>query len=755
MALVKDKKDVSVLLETQLPEFITQAHPKFKKFIEKYYEFMESHQLYFGSTFRFDDNKLVDESDGTSYFLYEDGARLQLESERDTAGNANLMFTLGETLTGNTSGATAVVTGTKGNTIAFVKSTSRAGFTYEEKLTGSESRAYGTLANGVVDGIFPAGSVESFRTKAPAAAIRELEQSQDIDTTCEGLIDDAWKKEFYTNVPKTTAADRRQLLKRMIQVYRSKGNEASFGWLFRTIFDKEDIEFYYPKSDMLKMSDGKWALDKSIKIVTSGANNITLFTGRKITGQLSKCTAMVEKQLTSFAGALEVTELTLSDVVQGVVDGELFFFKPNELIISETDTDGLYAEAITSGILQTVTIDVGGTNYIVGDEIHVTGGGGQGARARVASILDSVVEGINVIDSGDGYAVGDPIDFINDGTGGSGAAGQVQTIISTGEILKNSDTIAGYASKQLSAADYAGTLSGHNVSTHLFGNSSLIFSAGIKASSAKLYGSTGNYDATAHILAGDRIAKQVSVNTSDVTLTQSVKTVTLSTGLSENEKIDIVGGKLTYANANTNIITGFSSNTVLTVRDTHTIGSGQTFSVDYASNTYWGTVISANTTAFLYSVGSYYRDNDIDTLTVQNFVNDDNIIVYDSKFTKLGAAAAASRIDSHNMHNGVTFQAGNTPASVTTNTFTMVDAHGAAADTVHVCNGALNMTSVNIGAIDTFTLSSGGVGYKSLPPVSACPQPEQDFDQHVRRPFQILSAVESSWSLPIHRPIHH
>ena len=719
MAVVKDKKDVSVLLETQLPEFISDKHPKFKKFIEKYYEFMESHQLFLGSTFTFDEYKIVDEADGTSHFLTEDGLySIQIESERDTAGNANLMFTLGETLTGNTSGATAVVTGSKGNTIAFVKSTSRAGFTYGEKVTGSESRAYGTLANGVIDGTFPEGSVESYLTRAPAAAIRELFESQDIDTTCEGLIDDAWKKEFYTNIPKTTVTDRRQLLKRMIQVYRSKGNEASYGWLFRSIFNKEDMEFYYPKTDMLKVSDGRWALDKSIKIITSSANNISLFTGRKIQGSLSKCTAIVEKQLTSFAGALEVTELTLSDVVQGVVDGVLFFFKPGETITSETDTDGLWAEATTSGILQTVTVDVGGTNYIVGDEIHVTGGGGQGARARVSSILDSVVEGINVIDSGDGYAVGDPIDFINDGTGGSGAAGQVQSIISTGAILKNSDTIAGYASKQISTGDYASTLTGHNANTHLFGNSSLIFSAGIKSVSAKLYDNQGNYDATAHILAGDRIAKQVSVNTSGVTITQSVKTVTLSSSLSENEKIDVVGGKLTYANANTNIITGFSSNTVLLVRDTHTIGSGEAFSVDYASNTYWGTIISANTTAFLYSVGSYYRDNDLDALTVQNFVNDENIIVYDSKFTKLGAAMAGSGIDSHNMHNGVTFQVGNTPAPVTTNTFVMVDAHGANPDLTLVCNGALNMDSVEVGAIDAFVLTSGGGGYETSPPVS-------------------------------------
>ena len=205
---------------------------------------MESHQLYISSSFTFNDFKLVDESDCTSYFLYEDGVRLQLESDRDTASNANLMFTIGETLTGNSSGATAVVSGTKGNTISFVKSSSKAGFSYGEKLTGSDSRAYGTLANGVVDGIFPAGSVDSFRTKAPSAAIRELSLDQDIDTTSIGLIDDAWKKEFYTNLPKTTITDRRQLLKRMIQVYQSKGNEASFGWLFRSIFNIPSAESY-------------------------------------------------------------------------------------------------------------------------------------------------------------------------------------------------------------------------------------------------------------------------------------------------------------------------------------------------------------------------------------------------------------------------------------------------------------------------------------------------------------------------------
>ena len=78
MAVVKDKKDVSVLIETQFPEFVTEKHPKFKKFVEKYYEFMESHQLYFGTSFTFDDDKLqAEDQSGTDYLAYEDDIRIQ------------------------------------------------------------------------------------------------------------------------------------------------------------------------------------------------------------------------------------------------------------------------------------------------------------------------------------------------------------------------------------------------------------------------------------------------------------------------------------------------------------------------------------------------------------------------------------------------------------------------------------------------------------------------------------------------------
>ena len=68
MGETKDKKDISVLIEAQVPEFITYDHPKFKKFIEKYYEFMESHKIYFDG-FTFNEFKLVPEDDVNFEYL--------------------------------------------------------------------------------------------------------------------------------------------------------------------------------------------------------------------------------------------------------------------------------------------------------------------------------------------------------------------------------------------------------------------------------------------------------------------------------------------------------------------------------------------------------------------------------------------------------------------------------------------------------------------------------------------------------------
>ena len=725
MADVKDKKDVSVLIESQLPEFVTSEHPKFKKFIEKYYEFMESHKIYF-SGFTFDEFKLLPEDNvNFEYLTYEDGDRLQLESVRDTLNNANLQFMIGETVTGNVSGATAVITGTKSNTCAFIKSTNEAVFQYGENITGSVSRAYSTLANAILAGTFEPGAIESFRDRGPIAAVRELPDMQDIDKTNEGLVDDAWKKEFYTNVPKRSVTDRRKLLKRMKEVYRSKGNESSFQWLFRAIYGKEDLEFYYPKNDLMRMSDGRWTLDKTIKIKSDTANNLSEFTGKKITGSISYATAVVESQVTTAVGALQITEMYLSDVTMGINpnDGITGPFRVNESITSEVGESGLIATANTVGILTTVEVQVGGTEYSLGDEVTISGGGGQDAKARVATIADSVIEGIVIIDSGDGYSAGDVVKFIDEGTGGGGGAATIRDVIVTGNVVINSDQIQLYKDATIDQANYSLEMSLHNANTHLFANTKLIFSALIKPTTGKYFDDVAPWFNSQFIQAGDRLEKQVRINGSALTLTQSGKTVTLSAALTDAERRHVQGGKLTYANGNTNIITSYTNTTVFITRDAHSVNApGVAWNIYYGANTHWGTIVGANSTQILYTLGSWSRDPDLDVFSSNNFSNDDNIIVYDNKRTKLWAAVSANSYDSTETHNGLTFDIGNTPANVdvtTTPTYTITDAFGQSGDTIeHVTIGALNTTTVNVGAINSFSITAGGSGYLSSPVVT-------------------------------------
>ena len=192
----------------------------------------------------------------------------------------------------------------------------------------------------------------------------------------------------------------------------------------------------------------------SIKILKASANNVGVFTGKQLTGSDSKCTALVERQVTYFAGPIEITELFLSNIVQGVVSGVLTDFIIGETVTSDADENGLIAVGTTTGTIQSVTTTIGGTNYVPGNEVVISGGGGKSARARVTSVLDGVVSAVTTVDAGDGYSVGDPLNFINEETGGTGAAGTIKTIIKTGEVLKNTDIIDPYGVTKINVADY-------------------------------------------------------------------------------------------------------------------------------------------------------------------------------------------------------------------------------------------------------------------------------------------------------------
>jgi hypothetical protein len=67
------------------------------------------------------------------------------------------------------------------------------------------------------------------------------------------------------------------------------------------------------------------------------------------------------------------------------------------------------------------------------------GDDGTGAIAVVSSVFNGEVEGLTIVNSGTNYSVGDQLRFINDGTGGIGAAGFVTKVSQSGMTYNSGD----------------------------------------------------------------------------------------------------------------------------------------------------------------------------------------------------------------------------------------------------------------------------------------------------------------------------
>ena len=410
-------------------------------------------------------------SNVTSYMVLDNG---NTDSSNTSTDQVNLenptrqgdQFLSGEIILGANSGATGVVRGKFSNTQVYLEETNNGSFQTGESIEGLTSRVTATVNN---------------YSRQPLNASRNVKGFQDIDKAPKGFVE-LFRKEFLDGIPTSILADKDRILKNVKDFYRAKGNEASYQYIFRLLYDKQDVSFYYPSTDILRLSDGRWTLDKSLKIETAGANNITAFLGRTIQGGVTNVFALVERTETYQVGATSITELFLSDIdannaaYNANTDSNYTTFNVNEKISTTTeDDDGNIGSANTTGVLASVSIDAGGSNYSVGDDLLITGGGGSEAAAKVGAVSDATISSIDIIDSGDGYTVGDTVSFINEGTGGTGGAARVQTIVKTAQVFTQSEIINSFKDDLLSASGFTDPWTSFTVNTHISSNSTTTF----------------------------------------------------------------------------------------------------------------------------------------------------------------------------------------------------------------------------------------------------------------------------------------
>lgn len=229
---------------------------------------------------------------------------------------------------------------------------------------------------------------------------RNLKNQQNIETAS-GVFEEQLFREFLVNIPREVLVNKATLLKHIKDFYRARGTKKSYEFFFRLLFNTS-VELYYPQVDILKVSDGKWIKNKTIKIIKY-SGNIESLKGQKLRGTITNSTAIVERILT-----------TTNGIEQGL---ELFFnlssisgtFLPNEVVVSQ---DNQFFATI-SPIPVSYEILNSGTGYQVNQIFEIISTG-RGAKVRVTQVdLNGAILNLEIQDYGMGYDLQNPPSLYN------------------------------------------------------------------------------------------------------------------------------------------------------------------------------------------------------------------------------------------------------------------------------------------------------------------------------------------------------
>lgn len=364
---------------------------------------------------------------------------------------------------------------------------------------------------------------------------KKLKNISDVDASIADF-EASFFNNFASLIPRDVEVSKDFLIKNILPLYLARGSEKSFKLLFRLIFNDE-VEVVYPKNNILRASDGKWTVDNIINIETdvrslhtaNGTNKsftiaqpvepgeigvyvndvlktegtdyfirketnkiifvtapvansnvkvvysdfqISLLNNRKVTGKSSGATALIE------------------NAVSKVITDQLNFGLPFQLFVDRKSVLGTFqnGESVTTNIIgfddslieleadtfSTVTgINVvdGGSSYNIGDAVTIVGGGAiVDATAEVSQVSTGFTSYIVVNYGGAGFGISSVIRSSN--IGSSLITGAVDAVNSShftaNTYIVTADLISAYANVPISNSNY-GFLSplSENVSTRI------------------------------------------------------------------------------------------------------------------------------------------------------------------------------------------------------------------------------------------------------------------------------------------------
>jgi len=452
--MAKFTKKLSSLVSRQFPQHIQANNPLLVEFVKQYYRFMDSAQITLASVTA-SDQILLETS--TESFLALNATDTKGNDENDYILNEEGSvgeFTKGETITGVTSGETAIILAEDTDNLKlYISSNSK--FVTGETVTGGTSGAQGVISK--------------YRAN-PNESISQLLEYADVNDTLDDFFLQ-FRNSFLQTIPNdlTSGLDKRQLTKNILSLYKRKGTKKGHEIFFRALFN-ETPELYYPTVDLLRVSDGNFQTQNLIKatLVSPSNGDMTKLTGQTIT-QANIAGNTVVNLASAVVESVTVNAVSLGGVQRDVATLILnkasitgtFQNSLGHAIIDETDEDDIINEDGSKVLQQTfstftgtanddidvtitcniesiaddLTVTSGGRYYTINEQVPVSQQkGGIGLSAQVDSVSYGEIESILVESGGSGYAVGDALSVTNP-TDGLGLAGEV-AVVNGGFLLE-------------------------------------------------------------------------------------------------------------------------------------------------------------------------------------------------------------------------------------------------------------------------------------------------------------------------------
>lgn len=407
---------------------------------------------------------------------------------------------------------------------------------------------------------------------------KNISSYRDVDRTL-SQYENLLYQEYVKFLPSDIKADKALVIKHIKDFYSSRGTEKSIKFLLNVLFGREDVTFYYPKKDILKASDGKWYVQRSLRIedlTVDGTSNTSYnalvnFINRPIYGANSGATAIGERVDQFYADGTFISEVSISSIKGTFENGEqIYTYFEGVPIVSgaNTITPVLQLTAnLFSGILNSIIIDNPGAGYNVGDPVIIESNTGTGALAIVSHVSSGNVSSITVLEGGAGYVTNNYV-FITGG-GGSGANGELSLIRADGLTHPNTyliyfDTISREANTNTTNGIANGiyeSFAYQNLNVVYTRTSNLVANTYTSLSSLNLSGWLSNSNVYFETFDSLNLTNQISgiSNTVLVTSTNTVSnTIYISPAYAtpqKNLRIQIIK----KANSNTTIANGVNS----------------------------------------------------------------------------------------------------------------------------------------------------------------------------------------------------